>query len=70
MLFLLKMKPENDSGNESMGPSHKEVGTKTPRCALLKAFRKKKKCFTDRTLLSNQFGLSVLRVTDLEKFPV
>ena len=29
MLFLLKMKPENDSGNESMGPSHKEVGTKT-----------------------------------------
>ena len=36
--------------NESMGPSHKEVGTKTPRCALLKAL-KKKKCFTDRTLL-------------------
>ena len=25
------------NGNESMGPSHKEVGTKTPRCALLKA---------------------------------
>ena len=31
------------NGNESMGPSHKEVGTKTPRCALLKAFKKKKK---------------------------
>ena len=31
------------NGNESMGPSHKEVGTKTPRCALLKAFPKKKK---------------------------
>ena len=30
------------SGNESMGPSHKEVGTKTPRCALLKAVKKKK----------------------------
>ena len=44
------------SGKESIGPSHKEVvGTKTPRCALLKAFRKK--CFTDRTLLSIQFGL-------------
>ena len=26
------------NGNELMGPSHKEVGT--PRCALLKAFRK------------------------------
>jgi len=26
------------SGNESMGPSHKEVGTKTPQRALLKAF--------------------------------
>ena len=36
-----KMKPENDSGecgNELMGPSHKEMGTKTPRRALLKAF--------------------------------
>ena len=56
------MKPENDSaanGNESMGPSHKEVGTKTPRCALLKAFPKKK-CFTDGTLLSIQFGLKYM----------
>ena len=59
-----KMKPENDSGkcgNDSMGPSHTEVaGTKIPQCALLKAFRKKekkKKSFTDRTLLSVQFGL-------------
>ena len=60
------------NGNESMGPSHKEVGTKTPRCALLKAFRKK--FFTDRTLLDNQFGLHVCRgvhrVTGLKKFPV
>ena len=48
------MKPENDSGSESMGPSHKEVGTKTPRCALLKAFPKK--CFTDRTLLTFSLG--------------
>ena len=62
------------SGNDSMGPSHKEVGTKKPRCALLKAFRKlnkQKKCFTDRTLLSIQFGLKYIvhRVTDLEKIP-
>ena len=46
------------SGNDSMGPSHKEVGTKTPRCALLTAF--KKKCFTDHTLLSIQFGLKYM----------
>ena len=52
------MKPVNNSGNESMEPSHKVVGTKTPRCALLKAF--KKKCFTDRTLLSIQFGLKYM----------
>ena len=26
------------NGNELMGPSHKEVGTETPQCALLKAF--------------------------------
>ena len=25
-----------------MGPSHKEMGTKTPRCSLLKAFRKER----------------------------
>ena len=35
-----------------------EVGTKPPRCALLKAFPKK--CFTDRTLLSIQFGLKYM----------
>ena len=31
-----------------------------------------KKCFTDRTLLSNQFGLKYMSVgvTDLERFPV
>ena len=64
--FSFKKKKKKEAWKKQ--PSHKEVGTKTPRCALLKAFRKK--CFTDRTLLSIQFGLSVLRVTDLEKFPV
>ena len=54
----LRQKTTVANGNESMGPSHKEMGTKTPRCALLKAFRKK--CFTDRTLLSIQFGLKYM----------
>ena len=54
-VFKWSQKTTVVNGNESMGPSHKEVGTKTPRCALLKAFPKK--CFTDRTLLSIQFGL-------------
>ena len=62
------------NGNESIGPSHKEVGTKTPRCALLKALKKKKKMLhrSHRTLLSIQFGLKihVHRVTDMERFPV
>ena len=55
------------NGNESMGPSHKEVGTITPRCVLLKAFqkekrkkKKKKTNFTDRTLLIIQFGLKYM----------
>ena len=46
MLFLLKMKPENDSGkcgNESMGPSHKEVGTNTTMCSAQSISKKKKK---------------------------
>jgi len=47
------------SGNESMGSSHKDVGTKTPRCALLKAFEEKK-CFTDCMMLSIQFGLKYI----------
>ena len=52
MLFLSEKKKKKKkkssqkttvaNGNKSMGPSHKEVGTKTPRCALLKAFKKKK----------------------------
>ena len=71
MLFLKKMA----NGNESMGPSHKEVGIKTPRCALLKAFRKKKK---KKKMLHRSHPaehsvwaqIHVHRVTDLEKFPV
>ena len=46
MLFLKKRRRKKRSqkttvanGNDSMGPSHKEMGTKKPRCALLKAFR-------------------------------
>ena len=71
MLFFKKQTKQKQkmtvtNGNESMGPSHKEVGTKTPRCALLKAFRKK--CFIDRTLLSIKFGLKYM--SDFEKFPV
>ena len=61
------------NGNESIGPSHKEVGSKTRRCALLKAFRKKKKkSFTDRTPPKHSFWaqIHVHRVTDLQKFPV
>ena len=42
-VFKWSQKTTVANGNESMGPSHKEVGTKTPRCALLKAFPKKKK---------------------------
>ena len=38
----LSQKTTVANGNESMGPSHKEVGTKTLRCALLKAYPKKK----------------------------
>ena len=36
------MKPENDSGKWQW-IDDEEVGTKTPRCALLKALKKKKK---------------------------
>ena len=65
------------SGNESMGPSHKEVGTKTPRYALLKAFRKRKKKMLHRSHTAEQsvwaqihVRRGVHRITDLEKFPV
>ena len=39
--FKWSQKTTVANGNESMGPSHKEMGTKIPRCALLKAFPKK-----------------------------
>ena len=61
------------NGNESMGPSHKEVGTKTPRCALLKAFRTKEKKMLHRSHSvehSVWAQIHVHRVTDLETFPV
>ena len=42
--FFLKWSQKTTvaNGSESMGPSHK-VGTKTPRCALLKTLKKKEK---------------------------
>ena len=47
------------------------MGTKTPRCALLKALKKKKKkkkkCFTERTLLSIQFGLKYMSTVRISK---
>ena len=58
------------NGNESMGPSHKEVGTKTPRCALLKAFRKKMLHRSHPAEHSVWAQIHVHRVNDLEKFPV
>ena len=62
------------NGNESIGPSHK-VGTKTPRCALLKALKKKKKKKkmlhrSHPTEHSVWAQIHVHRVTDLERFPV
>ena len=58
------------NGNESMGPSHKEVGTKTPRCALLKAFRKKMLHRSPPAEHSVWAQKHVHSVTDFEKFPV
>ena len=62
------------NGNESMGPSHKEVGTKIPRCALLKALKKeKKKKMLNRSHPAEHSvwaQIHVHRVTDLERFPV
>ena len=62
------------NGNESMGPSHKEVGTKTTRCALLKALNKKTKTKmlhrSHPTEHSVWAQIHVHRVTDLERFPV
>ena len=77
------------NGNESMGPSHKEVGLATKKwtqpqrsgpshkevdpatkkwepkhhdvlCSKHFEKNKNKKCFTDRTLLSIQFGLKYM----------
>ena len=62
-----------ENGNESMGPSHKEVGTKTPRCALLKAFRKTKQKMLHRSHPAEHSvwaQIHVHRVTDLQTLPV
>ena len=53
-----------------MEPSHKEMGTKTPRCALLKAFRKKILHRSHPAEHSVWAQIHVHRVTDLERFPV
>ena len=62
------------SGNESMGPSHKEVGTKTPWCALLRALKKKMlhRSHTAEQSVWAQIHVcrGVHRVTDLDKIPV
>ena len=59
------------NGNESMGPSHKEVGTKTPLCALLKAFRKKKILHRLHPAEHSVWAqIHVHRVTGLERFPL
>ena len=58
------------NGNESMGPSHKEVGTKTPQCALLKAFLKKMLHRSHPAEHSVWAQIHVYRVTNLEDFPV
>ena len=77
MLILKKKKKKKSSqkttvanGNESMGPSHKEMGTKTPRCALQKAFRKKLLHRSHPAEHSVWAQIHVHRVTDLDKFPV
>ena len=43
VLFKWSQKMTVANGNESMGPSYKEVGTRTPQCALLKALKNKLK---------------------------
>ena len=59
------------NGNESMGPSHKEVGTKTPRCALLKAFFFFLMLHRSHPAEHSVWAqIHVHRVTDLERFPV
>ena len=73
--FPLKKKKSQKTtvanGNESMGPCHKEVGTKTPRCALLKAFKKKKMLHRSHPAEHSVWAqIHVHRVTDLERFPV
>ena len=58
------------NGNELMGPSHKEVGTETPQCALLKAFPLKMLHRSHPAEHSVWAQIHVHRVTDLERFPV
>ena len=55
-----------------MGHSHKEVGTETPRYALLKALKKKKKMLHRSHPAEHSVWaqIHVHRVTDLERFPV
>ena len=62
MLFLLKMKPENNNGNES---SSRDLATKKwepKHHDVLCSKHFLKKCFTDRVLLSIQFGLKYMSV--------
>ena len=79
MLFRLKMKPENNSGKWQWTDgtlSQRSGNQNTTMCSAQSI--KKKKSFTDCTLLSNQFGLKYMsvggggvhRVTDSETFPV
>ena len=69
-VFKWSQKTTVANGNESMGPSHKEVGTKTPWCALLKAFPKKILHRLHPAEHSVWAQIHVHRVTDLERFPV
>ena len=59
------------NGYKSMGPSHKEVGTKTPQCVLLKACPKKKMLHRSHPAEHSVWAqMHVQRGTDLERFPV
>ena len=65
------MKPENDSGKWQW-IDEEEVGTKTPRCALLKAFQKNN---NNASQIAPCWALSLgsntcPQVTDLVRFPV
>ena len=72
--FKWSQKTTAANGNESIRPSHKEVGTKTPRCALLKVYIKKiyKKMLHRSHPAEHSVWaqIHVHRVTGLERFPV